>query len=209
MAKNNAPVHRIDLRVAEVSALFNSMDPTPFHRRDLDKEAVAYVENWALEFSQSSRFLIVVHIEHLPSADPTSLVVAAFHYYFDYKSTLAKRKLRLLLQEGRTSLAIGLVFLTLCLLAADLLAGFASNTFLRMLQESLLIGGWVAMWRPMQILLYDWWPIVRRLRIYRNLGQAKVSVIQAVDRPHPAPGDGAGRDARGGTTMEPSRPNGV
>jgi hypothetical protein len=24
-------------------------------------------------------------------------------------------------------------------------------------QESLLIGGWVAMWRPMEILLYDWW----------------------------------------------------
>ena len=23
----------------------------------------------------------------------------------------------------------------------------------------LLIGGWVAMWRPMEIFLYDWWPI--------------------------------------------------
>lgn len=196
MEKSHVPVHRIDLRVSEVSALFNSMDPTPFHRRDLDKEAVEYVENWALEFSPSSQFLIVVHIENLQSADPTSLVVAAFHYYFDYKSTLAKRKLRLLLQEGRTSLVIGLVFLTLCLLAADMLAGFASNTFLRMLQESLLIGGWVAMWRPMQILLYDWWPMARKVRIYRNLGKAKVSVIQAVDRPHPAPGDVARRDAR-------------
>jgi len=46
-----------------------------------------------------------------------------------------------------------------------------------LLKESLLIGGWVAMWRPMQIFLYEWWPIVRRGRIYRNLGRAIVNVV--------------------------------
>lgn len=185
MAKPNPAVHRIDLRVVELSALFNSMDPTPFHRRDLDKEAVEFLENWALEFSQSSHFLIVVHLEKLPAADPTKLIVAAFQYYFGYKSTLAKRNLRLLLREGRMSLFIGLGFLALCLLGADLLAGYASNTFLRMVKESLLIGGWVAMWRPMQLLLYDWWPIVRKRRIYRNLGNANVSVVQASGQREP------------------------
>lgn len=63
-------------------------------------------------------------------------------------------------------------------LGADILAaGFSNNTFLRLLKESLLIGGWVAMWRPMQIFLYEWWPIVRRGRIYRNLGRAVVHVV--------------------------------
>jgi hypothetical protein len=66
----------------------------------------------------------------------------------------------------------------MCLLSADILAaGFADNTFLRLLKESLLIGGWVAMWRPMQIFLYEWWPIVRKGNIYRNLGQAIVHVV--------------------------------
>jgi hypothetical protein len=92
---------------------------------------------------------------------------------------LAKRNLRLLLLEGCTSLLIGIGFLALCLLGADLLAVLATNTFLRMLKESLLIGGWVAMWRPMQIFLYDWWPIVRKRSIYHNLGHAKVHVLQA------------------------------
>jgi hypothetical protein len=33
------------------------------------------------------------------------------------------------------------------------------------------------MWRPMQIFLYEWWPLMRRVRIYRNLGHANVHVV--------------------------------
>ncbi|MES2935215.1 MAG: hypothetical protein V4805_17205 [Pseudomonadota bacterium] len=179
MKKTHPIIHQIELRVAELSALFNSMDPTPFHHRDLDRDAVEFLENWALEFSQESHFHIIVHIDNLPPVDPAPLVAEAIGNYFSYKSILAKRSLRLLLLEGRASLLIGLGFLTLCLLGADLLAVYASNTFLRMLKESLLIGGWVAMWRPMQIFLYEWWPIVRKRRIYRNLSHAKVHVLQA------------------------------
>jgi hypothetical protein len=40
---------------------------------------------------------------------------------------------------------IGIAFLALCLFAADLLVAFTTNTFFRLLKESLLIGGWVAM----------------------------------------------------------------
>lgn len=176
MKTSHAATHQIEMRIAELSQLFNSMDPTPFHHRDLDTNAERFLESWALEFSQDSHFRIIVHIEKMPQEDPAPLVAEAIHNHFEYKSVLAKRKLRLLLLEGHISLLIGLGFLGLCLLGADLLSGLANNTFLKILKESLLIGGWVAMWRPMQIFLYEWWPIVRRGRIYRNLGRATVRV---------------------------------
>jgi len=176
MKKSIPPVHQIELRIVELSELFNSMDPTPFHHRDLDIDAQEFLESWALEFPQGSHFRIIVHIEKMPPEDPTPLVAEAIHNYFQYKVVLLKRNLRVLLQEGRTSLLIGLCLLALCLLGADALAGFSNNTFLRVLKESLLIGGWVAMWRPMQIFLYDWWPMVRRGRIFSNLGRASVHV---------------------------------
>ena len=176
MKTSHAPTHQIEMRIAELSQLFNSMDPTPFHHRDLDTNAERFLESWALEFSQDSHFRIIVHIEEMPQENPAPLVAEAIHNHFEYKSVLAKQKLRLLLLEGHISLLIGLGFLGLCLLGADLLSGFANNTFLKILKESLLIGGWVAMWRPMQIFLYEWWPIVRRGRIYRNLGRATVRV---------------------------------
>lgn len=171
------PVHQIELRIVKLSELFNSMDPTPFQHRNLDVDAEEFLETWALEFPQNSRFQIIVHIEQMPQEDPTSRVAEVIHNYFEYKSVRSKRNLRLLLLEGRASLLIGLVFLTICLIGADILAArFASNAFLKLLKESLLIGGWVAMWRPLQIFLYEWWPIVRRGRIYQNLGRAIVHV---------------------------------
>ena len=179
MTKSHPTVHQIELLIAELSELFNSMDPTPFHHRDLDRDAEEFLESWAVEFPRDSHSSIIVHIEKMPAEDPSPLVYEAIRNYCDYKSVLAKRGLRLLLIEGRTSLLIGLGFLALCLIGADLIAVFATNTFLRLLKESLLIGGWVAMWRPLQIFLYEWWPVVRRRRIYRNLGRASVHVLPA------------------------------
>ena len=112
----------------------------------------------------------------MPPDDPEPLVAEAIHNYFQYKSVLSRRNLRVLLLEGRTSLLIGLAFLAACLIGADLLSGLVNSTFFKVLKESLTIAGWVAMWRPMQIFLYDWWPLIRRGRIYQNLGHAVVHV---------------------------------
>jgi len=177
MAKKHPPVHQLELRVSSPSELFNSMDPAPFQHRDLDAEAEEFIESWALEFPQDSHFRIIVHIEAMPTGDPTPPVATAIHNYFKYKAVLARRSVRVLLLEGRTSLLIGVGFLAMCLLGADLLTPYVGNTFLRVVKESLLIGGWVAMWRPMQIFLYEWWPLVRRGRIYRSLGEAIVRVV--------------------------------
>jgi hypothetical protein len=81
----------------------------------------------------------------MPPEDPTQLVSEAMRNYFDEKSVLALRSLRLLLIEGRKSLMIGSCFLALCLFAVDIVVAFTTNTFFRLLKESLLIGGWVAM----------------------------------------------------------------
>ena len=185
MKRKHPPIHQIELRLGSLPELFNSMDPTPFHRRDLDANVEEFIESWALEFPRNSRFRIMVHIGLATPEDPAPVVAAAIHNFFNYKAELSKRNVKVLLLEGRTSLLIGLAFLAACLLGADWLSTHVGNTFLRVFKESLLIGGWVAMWRPMQVFLYDWWPLVRRGQIYRSLGRAIVHVSQAKDAaPH-------------------------
>jgi len=34
------------------------------------------------------------------------------------------------------------------------------------------------MWHPLQIFLYDWWPLLRRIRVYKALKHAQVLVVQ-------------------------------
>jgi hypothetical protein len=172
-------IHQIELRIRTLAELFNSMDPTPFHHCDLDTDAQEFLESWAMSYPPGSHFRVIVHIAQMPGDDPEPTVREAIHNYFDFKAILNRRSLRLLLLEGRTSLLIGMSFLAICLISADLLSDFGSNAFSRVLKESLVIGGWVAMWRPMQIFLYEWWPLVRRGRIYKNLSLAKVHVVAA------------------------------
>ena len=44
------------------------------------------------------------------------------------------------------------------------------------LREGLVITGWVAMWRPLEILLYDWWPLIDERRQIRRILDAAVSI---------------------------------
>jgi hypothetical protein len=49
-----------------------------------------------------------------------------------------------------------------------------------LLSEGLLIIGWVALWRPVESFLYDWWPILRRIR---RLDAARRMPVQVVAAP--------------------------
>jgi hypothetical protein len=73
---------------------------------------------------------------------------------------------------------IGLLFLGICLLASDALARQEHGTLFNLARESLTIAGWVAMWRPMQIFLYDWWPLLNMGRLYEKLSKTPVEVVQ-------------------------------
>jgi hypothetical protein len=45
-----------------------------------------------------------------------------------------------------------------------------------MIEEGLIILGWVANWRPIEIFLYDWWPIVRHRNLLLRLANAEVAI---------------------------------
>jgi len=174
-----APVHRLALRVREVAQLFNSMDPTPFLNKDLDPEAEDFIETWASGFALRSRFHITIHLEQWPSeGDPTGMLTGAIHNHFTYKAERARSALKYFLWQGRMSLVIGLVFVSLCLFVADTIGNLGTNTGLTIARESLTIVGWVAMWRPLQIFLYDWWPLQRQIHLYQKLSRAHIQAIQ-------------------------------
>jgi hypothetical protein len=173
------PVHQISLRLHEIGQLFNSMDPTPFRHRDLDPDAEEFIESWAQEFPSGSRFLLVIHLQQKPDEEhPAELLAESIHNFYADKAQLTERELRRLLRLGRTSLLVGLAFLSLCTLGANAAAALGAGPFSGIVRESLVIAGWVAMWRPIQIFLYEWWPILRRRHMLQNLSRAQLRVTE-------------------------------
>ena len=65
-----------------------------------------------------------------------------------------------------------------------------------LLRESLLIGGWVAMWKPLEIFLYDWWPILGERRIQDRLSRIKTRIVCAASRSASARAAGIGDACR-------------
>jgi hypothetical protein len=170
--------HYISLKLHDVNQLFNSMDPSPFIEKDLDDDAEEFIVSWAQEYAADVPVRLRIYLEQWPSEDPKEMVKTAVHNHFAHRAELARLELKRLLKQGRTSLVIGLVFLSVCLAASQMLLGHDEGTWAEIVRESLTIAGWVAMWRPMQIYLYDWWPVRRRVRVFRKLSHMPVEVLQ-------------------------------
>ena len=172
------PTHTLELRVRELQQLFNSLDPTPFLNKDLDSACEAFIENWALPLPHASHLQLTIHVQQLPLQEGASEAVAtAIHNHYAYKAELVRGELRQLLRLGRISLGIGLGFVVVCLLLAEAISSVVGGPAARIARESLTIIGWVAMWRPVQIFLYDWWPLKGRIRVFENLRFARVNVL--------------------------------
>ncbi|HTI69541.1 MAG TPA: hypothetical protein VMF06_06230 [Candidatus Limnocylindria bacterium] len=178
---NVHPPHRIEVNLRNVGQLFNTMDPSPFHEKDLDGDAEAFIESWANEFPVEEPVTLVVHLAETPdiTAAQAMIEVAVRHHFAD-RYRLNRLEFRRLMHDGRRSLLIGLLFLGSCLLVGNMLPRQPAGTVIGLIRESLTIGGWVAMWRPLEIYLYDWWPLRRTGRIYAKLSQIAVEVRQAV-----------------------------
>ena len=174
--------HRIELSLRDVSQLFNSMDPSPFHEKDLDHDAEEFIISWAQEFHRSDPVALVIHLQTLPKGnDSKRLIEPAVRNYFAYRARLNRMEFQRLMKQGRTCLMIGLPFLVACLLLEKFLSQHVTGALLKMAVESLMIAGWVAMWRPLEIYLYDWWPLLRRGKILEKLSRMNVEVRQQSD----------------------------
>jgi hypothetical protein len=178
MPKPERATHRIELNLREVGQLFNTMDPAPFPEKDLDGDAEEFILGWVREFPLDEAVVLVVHLKEFPAdQNPQPAIEQGVHHYFAYRARMNRLEFRQLLKEGQQSLVIGILFLAACLTTGHAIGGGeAYGTFRSIARESLTIGGWVAMWRPMQIYLYDWWPLRRRGRLYKKLSRMKVEV---------------------------------
>src|SRR5687768_12517264 len=168
----------IEVHVLDLKELFNSFDPTPFHKRDLDPDAEEFIASWARELPPDRPLGLLVHADReATSQDATEAVHQAVRDHFARKATETRQRLRLLFRNGRIALVIGLTVVAASVIAGDIIEGMLRDSrFGSIIRESLLIGGWVAMWRPLEVFLYEWWPIRSEARLFDRLSRMTVRV---------------------------------
>ncbi len=170
----------IELRLSQVGQLFNMLDPAPFHERDLDDDADAYLVGCAREIPARYPVKIVLHLPAAAAgAETAHTLQQAIRHYFVYRSHSQQRELRRLFGEARRGMLVGLGCLIVCL-GLKTLVEYLDRAHALLITgwigESLLIIGWVAMWRPVEMALFDWHPARQTLAVYRRLARVVVEL---------------------------------
>jgi hypothetical protein len=170
--RRDGSVCLIEITLRELKQLFNTLDPAPFHEKDLDPAAEEYIVSAVREIgSQPSR--LVLQLPQGTTDDEACGAVGAIRNYFADRTRHAREQLRLLFVRGVISLLIGLAFLAICLSVRELLLATARPGD-AIASEGLLILGWVAMWKPVEIFLYDWWPDLDKLRLFERIAHMQI-----------------------------------
>jgi hypothetical protein len=167
----------ITLRLRELRQLFNSMDPSPFIERDLDADAEEFITSWARELPSNRELELVIQLALPSTRDRIAGVEDAVRRYFAARAGIKRLEFGQLMRRGRLSLGVGLIFLVSCLLLGQLVANSGFAEVANIVKEGLTICGWVAMWRPLEIYLYDWWPLVEERRRLNLLARIRVRII--------------------------------
>jgi hypothetical protein len=184
MTDSPAPaVGRIELKVRDIAQLFHTLDPSPFRERTIDATAERFIVDWASDVPRRLELELLVHVTEPrkeSAGELSALVGDAVRNHFAYLAHAKRREYNALMARGRTSLAIGLGFLGVCVLLGNAVGGFSGSPFAELARESLLIGGWVAMWRPLEIFLYDSWGLRRAESDLARLARMPVRVVFAL-----------------------------
>jgi len=168
--------HSIDVWLATPEQMFDNRDPAPFRERDLDPGLVAYLMGAAEDLAPHGPFRIVIWF---PTARPIEDVAHGLRAHLDYELEILERRRRRQRRTGQVSLLLALTLLVALQMLAQLLLELPDSSVRNAIREGLVILSWVVLWRPIDLLIYEWIPVRRQRKLLHRLRAAAVDVRQA------------------------------
>ena len=162
----------LELRLDNITELFHAPALDPLHQVFDDRSGMQQILD-ELQANSASRTITVT--VRLPSSQLTDELETqsrtALVEYCRARVQQQNRKIAALQRRGIRALQVGVVFWAICLLLSILFFGMEawSQFFSHFLGEGFLIVGWVSLWYPTEVLLFERWEMTRERRYYERL----------------------------------------
>lgn len=168
----------IEIKLSSILQLFNTFDPSPFFVRELDYEATQYIVDAVKDFPFKTQFGIIVYLPvEVLGTKEAQKIPKAISNHFRYMVMIQEREFRQKWIYGKFTILVGLSFLTIAMIASWTVAEtFSNSPIARLVATTLEVAGWVAMWEPITIHLYQLWPIVKQKKIYEKISRMEIDV---------------------------------
>ena len=169
----------IEVRVKNAQQLFDVRDPAPFRERDLDDDFVEYITTSVEEIGHNSNLKIVINIgEKETESIEKTVIKEAIESYLDYQIELKRLHLSKLFRTVRLFLFFGLASLFACLFVARTIEKkFDPDIFFYVTREGFVILGWVAIWKPFELVLFDWYPVFDKIKLLKKLRVCEIDIL--------------------------------
>jgi hypothetical protein len=180
---SHSPVE-ITLPLDRAEYFFVAPDLDPLHQKAIYEPGVDTV------FTQvkASRIRDVFHLtlvlpqdQITPALEPQ--LKAALKDYCRYQVNEFQHSLNFQRRLGRRTLWVGLTILVIALILSALggfIMGNATSNFMIALggfmYNGFMIIGWVSLWTPTSMLLFDWWPDAVSKRTYERMAEMPVAI---------------------------------
>jgi len=173
----------VRVELERLSELFQAPEPDPLAGRPHADSGLDRILNQLRPGPRRSvrATIVLPATERAPDIEPRCR--AALREYCALRMTRIANDQASLRQEGYATLWRGLVFLALCLLAMRMVGepAFLHPRIAHFTYEGLVIAGWVALWYPLDVLLYQRWPLAREERLHAALTAMELR-FEFVDR---------------------------
>jgi hypothetical protein len=163
----------VDVRIASLDHLFDNRDPAPFRERDLDPALVEYLVGISHDVTTRDGFRIVFWLER--TCQP-GVIESAYRAHFEYALGRLEHRRRRARRAGQIALLFGAGLIVLLMSLSQLAVQAVPGSLGAALREGLVISSWVVLWRPVELLIYDWIPVWDERRIMRRLLAAPIEV---------------------------------
>jgi len=171
--------HEFTLNLDDIRELFVAPEIDPFAGRS---DAGSGMDRMLLQLRARPRGPVRARIVLPPAQlvpDLESRCREALQHYCDARIAQLTDQSLSLRREGYATLARGSLFLAACVLGARIAEEpfYMPAILARFLNEGFVIAGWVALWYPLDALLYLRWPVNRDRRLYEVLKKMEMSFV--------------------------------
>jgi len=163
----------VDVKITSIEQLFDNRDPAPFRERDLDPGLAEYLRDAAEDLASAKTYRVIFWLEQ---PCPPGEIEQAFHAHFADALERIQRERRRRRRGGQVALSLAVVLVIALLFLGQVVGNLVPGTLGLGLKEGLVISSWVVMWRPIEILIYDWIPVRHERRVLSKLLEASIEV---------------------------------
>ena len=165
----------IEIRLERLEQLYDLLDPAPFRDKALDRAAEAYLLECAEDAPGDEPLRLRVCVPPALVARESE-VAEAVHTHFGWLWARADKRRAARSRMHRFAMLLGVVVLLAALGLRGLFA--EGGGIAEVLREGLLILGWVALWRPVEWVLFDTWDHRQRRSALKRLATAEVCLVE-------------------------------